>query len=211
MFEEHTKLNNVSTEDLLDALKSRQSELTLEDRDIMTKSYRESHGFTQLEGRALVIWADDLKTLVEAASGDRDAMTQHKIVDSLNHFDTQPVDDRVSMLDSAVAYAEQELRSLERADKSGSVFDGHESEEVIYALSIAEVKDMFHHRLSDLNIDDANLSEFDIEQILRNIIGNTLDSVRSSDVMAYALGVRSAVKDYVDCVIDDFVKQNNIK
>lgn len=190
----------------LKALKDAGDERQLNDELSRTDAYLHNQNRKQHEGKAVLISADALATLLEAVNGDKRAVDNHVTVDNW-HFGDRDV---VTLLESAVAESEKALKSLSKPERDTGLYNNESNFEVVGHLTLDDITFIASEmelEYEDQNLDFTKLSAEQTERIVTNIIGEPIDNLRKFiGDLGDGRSIRNLIRKHIEQVIREELK-----
>lgn len=199
-------LNQYTTEELQQELKNRQNPSDMENQLQETNKFLVEKGIKQHEGKAVTIWADSLFILLEAIKGDRNAVEYHITQDNL-HFQDKNVH---SLLESAVAEAEDVLSSLNPEREINNILNIGNDSEVIHSVTLEDITNAIDDMYVDNEINDndvKNLTMKDHQNIITEILGEPIEDLRTSFIPANAYRIHVLIQNHIKSTIKKVIKK----
>lgn len=160
-----------------------------------TNNYLEQKGIKEHVGKALVISADTLAVLVEAAKGNQNEVANLVTEDGL-HFPGRSI---VTLLDSAIAESESAIKSLTRESVHKNIYQLENNFEVIGHVTLNDIA----YVASEMEIEDvepkpSTLTTEQVNNIVTNVIGSPFEDIRENfDYLGDGYGIRKAIEPYI--------------
>lgn len=197
-------IQNKITINYLEKLKAQKDagdERQLNDELARTDGYLQNKNRKQHEGKAVLISADALATLLEAVNGDKRAVDNHVTVDNW-HFSDRDV---VTLLESAVAESEKALKSLSNPERNTGLYNIESNFEVIGHLTLDDITHIASEmelEYEEQKLDFTELSAEQTERIVTKIIGEPIDNLRDSIAdLGDGRSIRKLMRKHIEQVI----------